>query len=316
MEKSSKIFVAGHRGLVGSAIVRHLQKEGYTNLVTRTHAELDLLDQKAVEQFFQTEKPEYVFLAAARVGGIMAHVDRPAQFGYQNLQLQNNVIHSSYLNGVKKLLFLGSNCIYPRITPQPVKEECLMTGPLEETNEPYAIAKIAGIMLCRAYNKEYGTNYVSVMPANLYGPNDNFDLRTSHVFPALIRKFHEAKVRGDESVTMWGTGSALREYMHADDVAAACLCVMLNHNGDDLVNIGTGQDVTIKELANTMKKVIGFQGDIVWDSSKPDGTPRKLLDVSRLRSLGFEHSVGLEEGIRRTYEWYMQSLEDKKGAQK
>lgn len=308
MEKSSKIFVAGHRGLVGSALVRYLEKEGYANLITRTHAELDLLDQKAVEDFFNAEKPEYVFMAAARVGGIMAHVNSPARFGYQNLEIQNNVINSSYKNGVKKLLFLGSNCIYPRITPQPIREEYLMTGPLEGTNEPYAIAKIAGIMLCRAYNKEHGTNYVSVMPANLYGPNDNFDLKESHVFPAMIRKFHEAKMRGDSSITMWGTGSAMREFLHADDVAAACVCVMLNHDGDDLVNIGSGEDVTIKELANTMKKIIGFEGDIVWDTDKPDGTPRKLLDVSRLRNLGFKHSIGLEDGIRKTYEWYLESI--------
>lgn len=308
MQKNSKIFVAGHLGLVGSALVRFLQKGGYTNLILRTHAELDLLDQHAVLDFFAKEKPEYVFDAAARVGGIMAHVERPAQFGYQNLQIQNNIIHSSYLYGVKKLLFLGSNCIYPRITPQPIKEEYLLTGPLEKTNEAYAIAKIAGIMTCRAYNKEYGTNYISAMPANLYGPNDNFDLTSSHVFPALIRKFHEAKMRKDTTITLWGTGVAMREFLHSDDVAAACVHMMLFHNGDDLVNIGSGVDVTIKELAETMKRVIGFEGDIVWDTSKPDGTPRKLLDISRLRDLGFKHSVNLEDGIKSTYEWYLKSL--------
>lgn len=312
MQKDSKIFVAGHKGLVGSALVRYLEKEGYTNLVMRTHAELDLLDQRATLQFFEREKPEYVFDAAARVGGIMAHVERPAQFGYQNLQIQNNIIHSSYLYGVKKLLFLGSNCIYPRITPQPVKEEYLLTGALEETNQAYAIAKIAGIMLCRAYNKEYGTNYISAMPANLYGPNDNFDLTSSHVFPALIRKFHEAKMRGDETITLWGTGGAMREFLHVDDLAAACVHMMLFHNGDDLINIGTGTDVTIKELAETMKRIIGFGGSIAWDSSKPDGTPRKLLDVSLLRNLGFKHAIELEEGIKRTYAWYLESLENKK----
>lgn len=312
MEKSSKIYVAGHRGLVGSALVRHLQKEGYTNLILRTHDELDLLDEERVEKFFKDQRPEYVFLAAAKVGGIMAHVERPALFGYQNLEIQNHVINSSYLNGVKKLLFLGSNCIYPRITPQPIKEEYLMTGTLEWTNEPYAIAKIAGIMLCRAYNKEYGTNYVSVMPTNLYGPNDNFDLNSSHVFPAMIRKFHEAKMRNDATITLWGTGSAMREFLHADDVAAACTLVMQKHDGNDLVNIGSGTDITIKELAETMKRVIGFKGEIIWDASKPDGTPRKLLDISRLRSLGFKQSIGLEEGIKRTHEWYLRSLEGKK----
>lgn len=308
MQKTSKIFVAGHKGLVGSALVRHLTNEGYTNLILRTHKELELLDQKAVDDFFAQEKPEYVFFAAARVGGIMAHVERPAQFGFQNLGIQNNVIHSSYIHGVKKLLFLGSNCIYPKITPQPVKEEYLLSGELEATNRPYAIAKIAGIMLCQAYNKEYGTNFVSVMPANLYGPNDNFDLATSHVFPALIRKFHDAKMRNDPTITLWGTGSAMREFLHVDDLAAACVHVMLHHNGDDLVNIGTGVDVTIKELAETMKKIIGFQGEIVWDTTKPDGTPRKLLDVSRLAKLGFKHTIHLEEGIKSTYKWYTESL--------
>ncbi len=309
MQKNSKIFVAGHKGLVGSAITRHLEKEGYNNLLLRTHAELDLLDQKAVSEFFAKEKPEYVILAAARVGGIMAHVERPAQFGYQNIQIQNNVINSSYLNGVKKLLFLGSNCIYPKITPQPIKEEYLMTGTLEKTNEAYAIAKISGIMLCRAYNKEYGTNYVSVMPANLYGPNDNFDLVSSHVFPAMIRKFHDAKMRGDKTITLWGTGIAMREFLHADDLAAACVYIMNSENGDDLINIGSGVDLTIKELAETMKRIIGFEGDIVWDTSKPDGTPRKLLDITRLNKLGFKQFIGLEDGIKSTYKWYIESLE-------
>jgi GDP-L-fucose synthase len=310
MQKGSKIFVAGHRGLVGSAIARQLRNDGYTNLLIRTRSELDLLNQQKVLEFFENEKPEYVFFAAAKVGGIMAHVESPAEFGYENIAMHNNVIHSSYLNGVKKMVFLGSNCIYPRITPQPIKEEYLMTGALEETNEPYAIAKIAGIMLCRSYNKQYGTNYVSGMPANLYGPNDNFNLNTSHVFPALIRKFHEAKMRNDASITLWGTGKAMREFLHVDDMARACIYIMLNHNGNDLVNIGSGTDVTIKELAETMKRAIGFKGEILWDSSKPDGTPRKLLDISRLKSLGFEPSVGLEDGIRSTYEWYLESLKN------
>ena len=315
MEKDSKIYVAGHRGLVGSAIVRYLKKEGYSNLILRTHGELDLLDQFAVNSFFEKEKPEYVFDAAAKVGGIMAHVEAPAKFGYQNIQMANNLINCSYLHGVKKFLFLGSNCIYPKITSQPIKEEYLLTGSLEPTNEPYAIAKISGIMLCRAYNKEYGTNYISVMPANLYGPNDNFNLSTSHVFPALIRRFHEAKLRGDKNITLWGTGSARREFLHVDDMAKACVYVMLHDDKEnDLFNIGSGYDITIKELAYKMKEIIGFDGEIVWDASKPDGTPRKLLDISKLTNLGFNHSVNLEDGIKSTYSWYLDSINEKNNA--
>lgn len=307
MEKTSKIYVAGHRGLVGSALVRKLEEEGFNNLLTRTRAELDLLDTKAVADFFKIEKPEYVFLAAAKVGGIMANKTYPADFIYENLTIQNNIIENSRKYEVKKLLFLGSSCIYPKLAPQPIKEEYLLTGKLEPTNDAYAIAKIAGIMMCQAYRRQHGSNFISVMPTNLYGANDNFDLETSHVLPALIRRFHEAKDTNLPSVTLWGSGTPMREFLHVDDLAAACLHLMQNYDGAEIVNIGTGEDVTIKELAETIASVIGFQGELKWDTDKPDGTPRKLLDVSKLHSLGFKHTTDLETGIRKTYEWYLQN---------
>jgi len=312
MEKNSKIFVAGHRGLVGSALVRRLESAGFTNLVLRTHAELDLTDQAATRDFFAKEKPEFVFLAAAKVGGIMANNTQPADFIWRNLQIQNNVLEAAYRNGVKKLLLLGSSCIYPRNCPQPMKEEHLLTGPLEPTNEPYAIAKIAGIKMCQSYNRQYGTNFIAVMPTNLYGINDNFDLQNSHVLPALIRKFHEAKVRGDRTVTCWGTGSALREFLYVDDMADGCVFLMerfdptkeQNAKGDVFLNLGTGREVSIKELSELTAKTVGFRGEIVWDTTKPDGTPRKLLDVSRLADMGWKYRTELADGLRATYAWY------------
>lgn len=311
MEKNSKIFIAGHRGLVGSAITRALQAKGYNNLVLKTRAELDLSDNRAVADFFAAEKPEYVFLAAAKVGGIKANADLPADFILSNLTIQNNVISESHKNNVKKLLFLGSSCIYPRECPQPIKEEYLLTGPLEKTNDAYAIAKIAGIIMCQSFNKQYGTDYISVMPTNLYGPNDNFDLETSHVLPALIRKFHDAKVAGAKEVTMWGTGKAKREFLYVDDLASACVFLMETYDKGDIVNIGTGKDLTIRELAEMIKKVVGFEGNIVLDTTKPDGTPQKLLDVSRLHSLGWKHNVELEDGLKMTYEWFQQNFANK-----
>jgi len=313
MEKTSKIYVAGHRGLVGSAIVRKLQAEGYNNLVLRTHTELDLLNQQAVIDFFAKEKPEYVFLAAAKVGGILANNTYPADFIYQNLQIQNNIIHQSYLNGVKKLLFLGSSCIYPRECPQPMKEEYLLTGLLEPTNEPYALAKIAGIKMCQSYNRQYGTNFIAVMPTNLYGEGDNFDLQNSHVLPALIRKFHEAKIKGEKEVVAWGTGSPRREFLYVDDMADGCLFLMNNFNpskeqneqGDIFFNLGTGTDVAIKELTEIVKQVVGFKGEIVWDTTKPDGTPQKLQDINKMQALGWQAKINLIEGIKKTYDWYV-----------
>ncbi|HGY56948.1 MAG TPA: GDP-L-fucose synthase [Caldithrix abyssi] len=304
MKKESKIYVAGHRGMVGSAIVRRLQKDGFVNLLLRGREELDLLDQSAVRRFFETEKPDFVFLAAAKVGGILANNTYRAQFIYENLQIQNNIIHSAYLSGVKKLLFLGSSCIYPKHAPQPMKEEHLLTGPLEPTNEPYAIAKIAGIKMCQAYNDQYGTDFISVMPTNLYGPNDNFDLQTSHVLPALIRKFHEAKLKQAPVVQIWGTGNPKREFLHVDDLVDACLFLMRNYSGNDFVNIGVGQDISIKELALLIKQIVGYTGELTFDTSKPDGTPRKLLDVSRLNKLGWSAKIGLEQGITETYRWF------------
>jgi GDP-L-fucose synthase len=323
INKNAKIYIAGHRGLVGSAIVRRLGKDGYNNLITRTRQELDLTDQLAVKEFFEKEKPKYVFLAAAKVGGIMANNTYPAEFIYINLQIEANIIHFAHLNGVKKLLFLGSSCIYPKFAPQPMKEEHLLTGILEPTNEPYAIAKIAGIKMCEAYNRQYGDNpaaykrsdftrFISVMPTNLYGPGDNFDLETSHVLPAIIRKFHEAKLDNNRPVELWGTGSPMREFLHVDDLANACVYLMDNYNELEFVNVGTGTDVTIKELAETIQKVVGHKGEVKWDSSKPDGTPRKLLDVSKLHSLGWKHSIELEEGIKSTYEWYLENYNDNK----
>jgi GDP-L-fucose synthase len=307
MNKDSKIYIAGHKGMVGSAIHRKLLSLGYENIVTRTSTELDLRVQEPVNEFFETERPEYVFLAAAKVGGIWANQSYPADFIYQNIVVQCNVIHSAYATGVKKLLFLGSSCIYPKLAPQPLKEEYLLTGLLEPTNEPYAIAKIAGIKMCDAYRAQYGCNFISVMPTNLYGPNDNYDLQNAHVLPTLIRKFHEAKKNGDPSVTIWGTGKPMREFLHADDLAAACCFLMENYNEEGLVNIGTGEDVTIAELASLIKEVVGYEGDLIYDASKPDGTPRKLLDVSKLANLGWKYTIDLKEGLKRVYGEYLNS---------
>lgn len=302
MELSSKIYIAGHRGMVGSAIHRNLQKKGFTNFIFRTSAELDLRNQQAVSEFFEKEKPEYVFLAAAKVGGIQANNTFRAEFLFDNLCIQNNVIHSSYLNKVKKLMFLGSSCIYPKLAPQPLKEEYLLSGLLEDTNEPYAIAKITGIKMCESYRRQYNCDFISVMPTNLYGPNDSYNLNNSHVLPALIRKFHEAKESNASFVEMWGTGSPLREFLHADDMADACVYLMQNYSGEQHVNIGTGTDLSIKELALLIQKIIGYKGEIKNDLSKPDGTPRKLMDVSFLHSLGWKHTIELEEGIKAVYE--------------
>ncbi len=302
MNKDSKIYVAGHRGMVGSAIVRKLQKEGFTNIVTRVSKELDLRSQEQVNRFFETEKPEYVFLAAAKVGGILANNTYKAEFIYDNLMIEANVINAAHQSGVKKLLFLGSSCIYPKMSPQPIKEEYLLSGYLEPTNQPYAIAKIAGIELCQSYHAQYGSNFISVMPTNLYGPNDNYDLKNSHVLPALLRKFHTAKVKNLPQVEIWGTGSPKREFLHVDDLAGACFYLMQTYNQPDLVNIGTGEDISIKDLALLIKKITGYQGELTFDTSKPDGTPRKLLNVSKLRQLGWKHHIDLEEGIKQVYE--------------
>ena len=307
MNKDAKIYVAGHKGLVGSAITRKLQELGYTNLIFRTFEELNLMDQKATADFFEKEKPEYVFLAAAKVGGIKVNDDFPADFIFQNLQVQNNVIHNAYLNGVKKLLFLGSSCIYPRDCAQPIKEEYFMTGPLEKTNDAYAIAKIAGIKMCQAYNKQHGTKFISVMPTNLYGPNDNFNLESSHVLPALLRKFHDAKIENKNEVVMWGTGSPMREFLYVDDLADACVHLMNVYEGSEIVNIGTGEDIKIIDLADLIKKTVGFEGQIIKDKTKPDGTPRKLLDVSRLHSLGWQHKTSLKKGLKITYGWFLKN---------
>jgi len=348
MEKTAKIYVAGHRGMVGSAIVRKLTAEGYGNLITRTHAELDLIKQDQVEAFFKSEQPEYVFLAAARVGGIWGNSTYPAQFIYENLAIQTNIINASYINSVKKLLFLGSACIYPKICPQPIKEDYLLSGYLEPTNEPYAIAKIAGLKMCQSYNREYHTCYISVMPNNLYGSNDNFDLETSHVLPALMRKFHLAKlaasgdwdeIKNEEAVygpipdnikkalgldpitgqpisestiqpvtIIWGTGAPRREFLHVDDLSAACVFLMNHYNESEIINIGWGKDQTVLELAQLIAKVVGYQGDIKWDNSKPDGTPQKLLDISRLTALGWQARIELEDGIRQVYQWYLDQV--------
>jgi GDP-L-fucose synthase len=317
MDKNSKIFVAGHRGLVGSAIVRQLETRGFQNIISRTSKELDLTEQEQVRSFFSDEKPDYVILAAAKVGGIYANNTYPAEFIYKNLMIESNVIDAAYKNHVKRLLFLGSSCIYPKAVEQPMREDALLTGTLEPTNEPYAVAKISGIKLCESYNRQYGTDYRSVMPTNLYGPGDNFHPDNSHVIPALMRRFHEAKTNGDEEVIVWGSGNPKREFLHVDDMAAASLFVleldqatyqentqlMLSH-----INVGTGVDCTIRELAETMKEVVGFQGKLTFDTSKPDGTPRKLMDVSRLRALGWEYSIPLKDGLRTTYEWYLEAV--------
>jgi len=307
MNKDSKIYVAGHRGMVGSAILRKLQKEGYSNIITKTSQELDLRIQKEVDDFFKLEKPEYVFLAAAKVGGILANNTYRAEFIYDNLMIQSNVIHSAYKYGVKKLLFLGSSCIYPKYAPQPMKEEYLLSGYLEPTNEPYAIAKITGIKMCEAYRHQYGCNFISAMPTNLYGPNDNYDLNNSHVLPALIRKFHEAKIYNKKEVIVWGTGNPRREFMHVDDLADACLFLMLNYNDNQFVNVGTGKDISIRELAELIKTIVGYEGNIIFDTTKPDGTPRKLLDLNYIHSLGWHHKIELEEGIKMTYQDFLKN---------
>lgn len=307
MEKNSKIYIAGHRGLVGSAIVRNLEANGFTNIITRTHAELDLTNQADVRKFFEEERPEYVFLAAAKVGGIHANNTYPADFIYDNLMIQNNVIKAAHDFKVTKLLFLGSTCIYPKMAPQPIKEEYLLTGALEETNEAYAVAKIAGLEMCKFFKRQYGDNFISCMPTNLYGPNDNFDLKNSHVLPALIRKFHEAKANGSESVEVWGTGTPLREFIYVDDMAAACVFLMENYDGEQHVNIGTGEEVSIRQLAETVKEVVGFKGELVFNTYMPDGTPRKLTTVDKLHGLGFMHKVNLNDGIRMAYEWFLEN---------
>ena len=307
LDRTKKIYVAGHRGLVGSALVRKLQAEGFTNILTRTHKELDLTRQADVEAFFEQEKPAYVILAAAKVGGIYANDTYPADFIMKNLQIECNVIDAAYKNGVEKLLFLGSSCIYPRECPQPIKEEYLLSGYLEKTNEAYALAKIAGLKMCAFYNQQYGTDYISVMPCNLYGINDNFSPENSHVLPALMRKFHEAKLNNEKTVTVWGSGTPLREFLNVDDLADACLYLMDHYKGNEFFNVGYGEEVTILELAEMVKKVTGYQGGIVLDPSKPDGTPRKLTDISRLKAMGWQPKITLEEGLKQTYEWYQTS---------
>lgn len=301
MKKYDKIYIAGHRGMVGSAIVRKLRRESYQNLILHTSSELDLRDQKAVETFFKIEQPQYVFLAAAKVGGILANNDFPADFIYDNLAIQNNVIHNAYKTGVKKLLFLGSSCIYPKMAPQPIKEEYLLTGPLEPTNDAYALAKIAGIKMCQSYHKQYGCNFIAAMPTNLYGPGDNYDLKNSHVLPALLRKFHEAKINNEPSVSIWGSGTPRREFLHADDLADALYFLMMNYDSPEFVNVGTGRDISIRELAELIQKITGYEGRLEFDTSKPDGTPRKLLDVSRLNALGWQPSISFSEGVMQVY---------------
>jgi GDP-L-fucose synthase len=305
MDKSEKIFVAGHRGMVGSALIRRLEAEGFANPLVRDRSELDLRDESAVANFFVEQKPAVVILAAAKVGGIKANNDYPVEFLLENLRIQNNVIHAAYENGARKLLFLGSSCIYPKFAPQPIPETVLLSGPLEPTNEAYAIAKIAGIKLCQAYSREYGANFISVMPTNLYGPNDNFDLETSHVLPALLRKAHEAKTRKDSKLIVWGSGKPWREFLHVDDLASACLLLLEKYNSPEIINVGCGEDISIHELAELICDVVGFGGELVWDATKPDGTPRKLLDVAKLRSLGWNPSIPLRDGIAQTYEWFL-----------
>jgi GDP-L-fucose synthase len=309
LEKDAKIYIAGHRGMVGSAILRKLQAEGYTNFILKNSAELDLRNQDAVTYFFQTYKPEYVFLAAAKVGGIQANNIFRGEFLYDNLMIQSNVIHQSYVFGVQKLLFLGSSCIYPKLAPQPLREDALLTGTLEPTNEPYAIAKIAGVKMCENYRTQYGCNFISVMPTNLYGPNDNYDLNNSHVLPALLRKFHEAKTEGKPSVEIWGSGTPRREFMHTSDLADACYHLMLHYHEPEFINIGTGTDITIKELAELLQKITGFEGKLTWNASKPDGTPRKLMDTSKLTAHGWKPKIPLETGIRMVYAQYLHQVE-------
>ncbi|HSQ45210.1 MAG TPA: GDP-L-fucose synthase [Ginsengibacter sp.] len=311
MNTTDKIYVAGHRGMVGSAIVRKLRSDGFNNIIEKTSSELDLRNQESVNKFFENNKPDYVFLAAAKVGGIMANNTYKAEFLYDNLMIESNIIQAAYKNEVKKLLFLGSSCIYPKLAPQPLKEEYLLSGLLEATNEPYAIAKIAGIKLCEYYREQFGCNYISLMPTNLYGPNDNYDLQNSHVLPALIRKFHTAKISNTPSITLWGTGSPKREFLYVDDLANACLHLMQHYNEKQFLNIGTGEDLTIKELAELIKNIVGYDGEITWDTTKPDGTPRKLMDVSKAHSLGWTHEISLEEGIKKTYANFLTLKMDK-----
>lgn len=310
MNKTDKIYVAGHRGLVGSAIVRNLQEKGYRNIIGRTHRELDLTNQADVRSFFEEERPDVVVLAAAKVGGIHANNTKPAEFAYENMQVQCNVIKCCHDFGVKKLLFLGSTCIYPRMAPQPIPEDALLTGPLEETNEAYAIAKISGLEMCKFFKRQYGDDFISCMPTNLYGPRDNYDLKDSHVLPAMIRKFHEAKINGAKTVELWGTGSPLREFLYVDDMADACVFLLENYSGEQHVNIGTGKEISIKELAGIVKKTVGFDGELVWNSDMPDGTPRKLTNVDKLHAMGWMHKVDLEEGVKLAYEWFMENIED------
>jgi len=305
MDKSDKIFVAGYRGMVGSALMRRLEAEAFSNVVTRERAQLDLTDESAVAKFFAEEKPDIVILAAAKVGGIKANNDYPVEFLVENLRIQNNVIRSAYDNGVRKLLFLGSSCIYPKFAPQPIPERALLTGPLEQTNEAYAIAKIAGIKLCQAFSREYGANFISAMPTNLYGPKDNFDLETSHVLAALVRKAHEAKMHNDQKLIVWGTGKPRREFLHVDDLASACLLLLEKYDSPEIINVGCGEDSSIRELAELICEVVGFDGELAWDTTKPDGTPRKLLDVSKIRALGWKPAIPLRDGIKRTYNWFV-----------
>jgi GDP-L-fucose synthase len=313
MNTDDKVYVAGHRGLVGSAIVRRLKTEGFGNLVLRTSGELDLREQAAVRDFFRIEKPDYVILAAAKVGGILANDSYPAEFIYDNLIMEANVIHASYESGVEKLLALGSTCIYPKMAPQPLKEEYLLSGPLEPTNEWYAVAKIAGIKLCQAYQRQYGCRFIAAMPTNLYGPGDNFDLRSSHVLPALIRKFHEARIGGDDAVTLWGTGSPLREFLHVDDLADACLFLLRNYEAPEIINVGVGEDLSIAQLAGLVRDIVGFRGKIEYDASKPDGTPRKLIDTSKINALGWKAKIGLRQGIESTYRWFLDNADHLRG---
>jgi GDP-L-fucose synthase len=313
MDKTDKIFVAGHRGLVGSAIIRRLQTDGFENLLLRTSRELDLREQSAVREFFESEKPDYVILAAAKVGGILANDTYPAEFLYDNLMMEVNVIHSAHLSAVKKLLVLGSTCIYPKMAPQPLNEDALLTGPLEPTNEWYAVAKIAGIKMCQAYRRQYGSHFIAAMPTNLYGQGDNFDLEKSHVLPAMIRKFHEAKLAGSDQVTLWGTGSPLREFLHVDDMADACLFLLENYDESGIINIGVGDDLKIAELADIVRDVVGFKGEIVYDTEKPDGTPRKLVDTARINALGWKAKIGLQDGIRQTYDWFLENAGSLRG---
>ena len=313
MDKTDKIYVAGHRGLVGSAIVRRMQADGYENLLLRTSRELDLREQSVVRDFFKSEQPDYVILAAAKVGGILANDTYPAEFLYDNLMMEVNVIHAAYLSGVKKLLALGSTCIYPKMAPQPLNEDALMSGPLEPTNEWYAVAKIAGIKMCQAYRRQYGSHFIAAMPTNLYGQGDNFDLEKSHVMPAMIRKFHEAKLAGSDQVTLWGTGSPLREFLHVDDLADACLFLLENYDEPGIINIGVGEDLKIAELADIVRDVVGFKGEIVYDTTKPDGTPRKLVDTARINTLGWKAKIGLQDGIRQTYEWFLENTGSLRG---